>query len=233
MPQHDYISDRGDEVWNILEQRGIKCVILTGVHTNMCVLGRPFGLRQMVRNGKCVVLMRDMTDTMYNPARWPYVSHFTGTDLVISHVERPVCPTITSDQLLGGKPFRSPDDQRRHLVIVMAEDEYETNRTLPEFASRYLGHDFKVSYVYGREDERNDIPALEVEELGVRVHAIFPGPVDTPLIENTRLDGPFGGRVAAPNFAASVLGILDLGAGLSVEAPHILPVRGGWSVSPG
>ena len=38
-----------------------------GVHTNMCVLGRPFGLRQMAKNGKNVVLMRDMTDTMYNP----------------------------------------------------------------------------------------------------------------------------------------------------------------------
>ncbi len=160
--EHDYISDRGDEVWNILEQQGIKNVILTGVHTNMCVLGRPFGLRQMTRNGKRVVLMRDMTDTMYNPARWPYVSHFTGTDLVVSHVERYVCPTITSDQLLGGKPFRSPDDRRRHLAIVMAEDEYDTNRTLPEFASLYLGHDFRVSYVFGSVDQRNDIPGLEV-----------------------------------------------------------------------
>ena len=35
----------------------------------MCVLGRPFGLRQMAKNGKNVVLMRDMTDTMYNPAK--------------------------------------------------------------------------------------------------------------------------------------------------------------------
>ena len=67
------------EVWNILTSRHIKNVILTGVHTNMCVLGRPFGLRQMARNGKNVVLMRDMTDTMYNPKRWPYVSHFEGT----------------------------------------------------------------------------------------------------------------------------------------------------------
>lgn len=106
----DFISDRGDEVWNILDQRGIKNVILTGVHTNMCVLGRPFGLRQMARNGKNVVLMRDMTDTMYNPDRWPKVSHHEGTRRVISHIERLVCPTITSDQLLGGTPFRFADD---------------------------------------------------------------------------------------------------------------------------
>ena len=95
-PALDYISDRGDEVWNVLENRGIKNVILTGVHTNMCVLGRPFGLRQIARNGKNVVLMRDMTDTMYNPKRWPHVSHFRGTRLIVAHIERFVCPTITS-----------------------------------------------------------------------------------------------------------------------------------------
>ncbi len=108
----DFISDRGDEVWSILEQHGITSVVLTGVHTNMCVLGRPFGLRQMVRNGKNVVLMRDMTDCMYNPNRWPYVDHFTGNDLVISHVERFVCPTVTSDQVLDGEPFVSKTDTR-------------------------------------------------------------------------------------------------------------------------
>jgi nicotinamidase-related amidase len=109
---HDYISDKGEEIWSILQQRGIDNVILTGVHTNMCVLGRPFGLRQMAKNGKKVVLVRDLTDTMYNPKRWPYVSHFAGTDLIVAHIERHVCPTITSDQLLGGKPFRFKNDKR-------------------------------------------------------------------------------------------------------------------------
>jgi hypothetical protein len=108
----DYISDQGDEVWRILESRKIDNVLMVGVHVNMCVLGRPFGLRQMVRNGKNAVLVRDMTDAMYNPARWPYVDHFTGTDLVIGHVEKYVCPTTTSDQFLGGKPFRSKYDTR-------------------------------------------------------------------------------------------------------------------------
>jgi len=111
--QLDFISDKGDEVWNVLEARGIKNVILVGVHTNMCVLGRPFGLRQLARNGKNVVLMRDLTDCMYNPKSWPYVDHFTGNDLIISHVERFVCPTITSDQILGGKPFTSQYDKRK------------------------------------------------------------------------------------------------------------------------
>ncbi|MDP6442843.1 MAG: isochorismatase family protein [Pirellulaceae bacterium] len=162
--ERDFISDRGDEVWNVLEQRQIKNVILAGVHTNMCVLGRPFGLRQMVRNGKHVVLMRDMTDTMYNPGRWPYVSHFTGNDLIIAHIERFVCPTITSDQVIGGSPFRFAADKRPHLAIVMAEDEYETSATLPRFAFDYLGKSFHVSFVFGSDSERNSIPGLEVLE---------------------------------------------------------------------
>jgi nicotinamidase-related amidase len=116
--QLDFISDKGDEVWNILESRGIKNVILVGVHTNMCVLGRPFGLRQLARNGKNVVLMRDLTDCMYNPKSWPYVDHFTGNDLIISHVERFVCPTITSDQILGGKPFASQYDKRKARDVM-------------------------------------------------------------------------------------------------------------------
>ena len=136
---HDIISDTGEEIWNLLEQRGIDNVILLGVHTNMCVLGRPFGLRQMAKNGKNVVLMRDMTDTMYNPARAPFVSHFTGTDLIVEHIEKCVCPTITSDQILGGKPFRFSGDKRPSLVLILAEPEYQTPRTLPEFAAQAPG----------------------------------------------------------------------------------------------
>ncbi len=125
----DFISDRGDEVWNVLEQRGIQNVILVGVHCNMCVLGRPFGLRRMVRNGKRVALMRDMTDSMYNPQRWPFVDHFTGNDLVISHVERFVCPTITSDQLLGGEPFRWKSDARSQRDVMTLSSTQKPDRS--------------------------------------------------------------------------------------------------------
>ena len=41
----DIISDSGTEVWNVLESRGVTNIIVLGVHVNMCVLGRPFGLR--------------------------------------------------------------------------------------------------------------------------------------------------------------------------------------------
>jgi len=106
--------------------------------------------------------MRDLTDTMYNPARAPFVSHFTGTDLIVEHIEKWVCPTITSDQILGGKPFRFAGDKRPHLVIVMAESEYQTAKTLPVFALKHLGKDFRISTVYGSETDAHDLPGLDV-----------------------------------------------------------------------
>ena len=48
----DAITDNGQETWNLLAERKIENVILCGVHLNMCVLGRPFGIRQMVKLGK-------------------------------------------------------------------------------------------------------------------------------------------------------------------------------------
>ena len=144
----DFVTDVGSENWNIQESHGIKNVIVTGVHTNMCVLGRPFGLRQMVANGRNVVLVRDLTDTMYNPASAPFVNHFSGTDLIVDHIERFICPTVTSDQILKDDiQLRLKEDTRKHIVAVIAEDEYETDRTIANFVSQYLNRDYKVSFV--------------------------------------------------------------------------------------
>ncbi len=90
----DAISDNGAEVYNLLQQHGIQNVIVMGVHTNMCVLGRSFGIRRLVKAGFNVALMRDMTDALYNPRSFPYVSHERGTELVIEHIERYWCGSI-------------------------------------------------------------------------------------------------------------------------------------------
>lgn len=95
----DFISDNGQEVYNVLRQENIKNLIYMGVHTNMCVLGRSFAIKQMVRWGFNVVLVRDLTDAMYNPYKPPYVSHEEGTRLVIEYIEKFWCPTILSSDL--------------------------------------------------------------------------------------------------------------------------------------
>ena len=129
----DAISDSGVEIWNLLELRGIQNVVLAGVHANMCVAGRPFGLRQMAKNGRHVVLMRDLTDTMYNPKSWPFVSHFRGTELFIEHVEKRICPTISSEQFIGGKPFAfSAATAGKPRVQVLLLGDSTTEASIPK-----------------------------------------------------------------------------------------------------
>ncbi len=109
----DAVTDDGQEAWNLLAERRIENAIVMGVHLNMCVLGRPFAIRQFVRLGLNVVLVRDLTDTMYNSKMRPQVDHHTGTDLVVAHVERYWCPSITSVDLGSGRPFRFADDSKK------------------------------------------------------------------------------------------------------------------------
>jgi nicotinamidase-related amidase len=99
----DYISDNGGEVFSLMAGKGITTLIVMGVHTNMCVLNRSFAIKQMVRWGVDVLLVRDLTDAMYNPKMKPFVTHERGTALIVEHIETHWCPTIEARQLTGGK----------------------------------------------------------------------------------------------------------------------------------
>jgi nicotinamidase-related amidase len=96
----DYITDIGYEVYSLFVQKDIKHLAIAGVHTNMCVLGRSFAIKQMVGWHVDVMLVRDLTDAMYNPARSPYVNHDEGTRLVIEYIEKFLCPTVSSDDFM-------------------------------------------------------------------------------------------------------------------------------------
>lgn len=95
----DIISDNGKELNGLFHSAGVRNVLIAGVHTNMCVLGRSFGIKNLVRWRFDTVLVRDLTDAMYNPAMPPYVSHQRGTELVVEHIEKHWCPTTTSADL--------------------------------------------------------------------------------------------------------------------------------------
>lgn len=95
----DAISDNGQEIYNLFEQRGINNVFIVGVHLNRCVLGRPYGIRQMVMLGKNVVLVRDLTDGLYDPRSKPFVSHDEGVELLVKHVEKFWCPSADSKDI--------------------------------------------------------------------------------------------------------------------------------------
>ncbi len=149
----DAITDSA-EAFYLMRQRGITNVIVMGVHINMCVLGRPFSIRQMIRQGQNVLLMRDLTDSMYNHRMRPWVNHFRGTELVVEHIEQYWCPSVTSADFLGGAPFRFMADRPKHVALVIGEQEYQTSRTLPEFAQRELvPRGYRISLVAAPDKE--------------------------------------------------------------------------------
>jgi nicotinamidase-related amidase len=96
----DVISDNGTEIYSFLRERGIRTLLVMGVHTNMCVLNRTFAIKRMTALGIRCILVRDLTDAMYNPQDPPYVSHDGGTQLVIEYIEKYWCPTTTRPDLL-------------------------------------------------------------------------------------------------------------------------------------
>ncbi len=100
----DGVSESGQEIYNFCKQEGIDKIVLMGVHTNICILNRGFGARQMTRLGFEVVLARDLTDSMYDPRtrpfRQPRARHGTGDrahrdDVVPVHPERRSDPRRT------------------------------------------------------------------------------------------------------------------------------------------
>ncbi len=151
--ENDAISDSGAEISGLFYKKGIKNVILLGVHTNMCVIGRSFGLRNMIRMGFNVALMRDMTDTMYDSKQWPEVSHFTGNSLIDEYIEKYVSPTLVSTDFTGDKQFRFKEDNRPLVAFIIAENEYHANRRLPEFGHELLlTKEVNCEYALGKPD---------------------------------------------------------------------------------
>ena len=54
-----------------------------------------------MRWGIKTALVSDLTDTMYNPAMRPYVSHDEGTRLVVEYIEKFWAPSVDSAQWMG------------------------------------------------------------------------------------------------------------------------------------
>jgi nicotinamidase-related amidase len=98
---NDVVSDKGAEIYSLLHLRAIDHLLVMGVHTNMCILNRTFAIKQMTKWGVRCVLIRDLTDSMYDPRTRPFVAHDQGTELVIEHIEKYWCPSALSRDIMA------------------------------------------------------------------------------------------------------------------------------------
>ena len=91
---NDWMPDTQAEVYALCQKYGLTHLIYVGFHTQVCLLGKPMGLRAMKSAGLKCMLARDMTDAHpgYDPAR-----NFTpdlNTEQVVAHFEKHLAPTI-------------------------------------------------------------------------------------------------------------------------------------------
>ena len=127
---------------------------------------------------------------MHDSAQPPVgLDHFRATELVVAHIEKYWCPTITSCDFLGGGPFAFAGDTRPHVVALIGEDEYKTEQTLPEFADRELADQgLRISYVHASPTDKHDFPGIEALDtadlLIVSVRRRFPPEAQLNRVRN-------------------------------------------------
>jgi nicotinamidase-related amidase len=83
----DLISDRGIEIYSYVKNRNIDTIIYVGVHLNMCVLGRPFGIRKMTGLKMNCIIVRDLIDIMFKPYPGMEISHQEAVEKMVAYVE--------------------------------------------------------------------------------------------------------------------------------------------------
>ena len=170
----DLLGDcnNGRELLNLCGGRKIDTLIYMGVASNMCVQYRGMGIRKMKRHGLDAIVVADLVEAIsangLAPDKKTPDRNFTpaeGTAQVQRHIEQHVAPTFESRQLIAaaGMDPRAKDG-RPHVVLVIAEHEYGTDKTLPEFAKEHLEKDYRCTFCLAKGakgPERNDVPGLE------------------------------------------------------------------------
>jgi hypothetical protein len=115
----DFFSSSTDEIYAILSGRGVKNVIYMGVHTNMCVYGKPGALSHMWKAGMNCLLARDLNDafTAYHPA-----DHYTPDDGTAE---------IDNNLAQAGIPLVNMGDDFRRAGLISADTQMDFVRISP------------------------------------------------------------------------------------------------------
>lgn len=100
MFEGDFMPNDLETLYSLCRARGITHLIYMGVHTQVCLLGKSIGLRNLTRAGLQCILARDLTDAhgRYDPTTGYTPDRMTAE--VVEHFEKHLAPTINfADEL--------------------------------------------------------------------------------------------------------------------------------------
>ena len=96
----DLMPNSFQSLYSICKNRGIENLIYLGVHTQVCLLGKSVGLKNMKSVGFNCILARDLTDSHpdFDPARGIDPDDLTAR--TVAHFEKYLCSTINFQEEL-------------------------------------------------------------------------------------------------------------------------------------
>jgi hypothetical protein len=99
-PNDAILHDNAQDMFNLITARNLTKIVFTGVHENLCVMGRSWGIETLTKWNISTYVVRDAVDTMYEPMMAPYVTHAEGTALMTAYVEKFWGKTLESYDLI-------------------------------------------------------------------------------------------------------------------------------------
>ena len=93
----DYIGGDEYEILAFFRQQKIQRIIIVGVSSNICVLGRRFGVIEQLKFGFSPILVRDLVDVGYTPEDYPHITVDKANEVMAEWYERHLCPTATKE----------------------------------------------------------------------------------------------------------------------------------------
>lgn len=110
----DIISSDGRQIYGYLLTRGVDTLFYVGTHANTTLVYRSYGMQQMYEWGMECVLVRDLTDILFNPAADPPMSHEAALQKVIEHLEMHLVSTIAHREFM--EAIKQHENRKGHVL---------------------------------------------------------------------------------------------------------------------
>jgi hypothetical protein len=98
--EKDCMSCHNKEILNYLLYNNIEYLLVFGTHTNMCVLDRTYGIKNLIRFGMKVILIRDLCDVVHNPSKFPFTPREETNERMANYIETYFAPTTHSEDIV-------------------------------------------------------------------------------------------------------------------------------------